>query len=231
LVDLSTIPIANLENQTCHRVISSKFPPVALFDDVADADGFDAIYAVQAITNPRLNDTVGNLALVPKEERPFGINGCSYALAPFLHINQNGSRFSSGNYGVLYAAKDINAAVAETRYHQEQYFKNVEDLKYDNIVMRGLRVTFSADLLNISFPKIEKHGWYHPTDYSKAQELGFVVKQQKKHGIMYDSVRCSGVECYALFSPILVSEVVQTDHYNYVWDGSCISSVDKLANP
>lgn len=230
MVDLSTLPIANLDKQVCHRVVNSKFPPIALFDDVANADEFDAIYAVQAITNPRLNDTVGNLALVPKEERPFGINGCSYALAPFLHVNQNGSRFSSGNYGVLYAAKDINAAIAETRYHQEQYFKNIKDLKYDNIIMRGLRVTFSADLVNILCPKIEKHGWYHPEDYSKAREFGSVVKQQKRHGIMYDSVRCSGVECYALFSPILVSEIVQTNHYKYVWDGKGISSVDKIVS-
>ena len=38
------------------RLVNSHYPPIALFDDVADASEFDALFALQALTNPRLRD-------------------------------------------------------------------------------------------------------------------------------------------------------------------------------
>ncbi|RLA01353.1 MAG: RES domain-containing protein, partial [Gammaproteobacteria bacterium] len=39
------------DKQVCYRLINSKFPPIALFSDVADADEFEALYEIQAMTN------------------------------------------------------------------------------------------------------------------------------------------------------------------------------------
>ncbi len=90
-----------------YRLVNSKFPPIALFDDVANADEFDILYQVQALTNPRLQNEVGVIKLIALSEIPFGITGCSYATAPFTHLNPDGSRFGDGSFGMLYLADTI----------------------------------------------------------------------------------------------------------------------------
>ena len=42
------------EQLQAYRLVNSKFPPIALFEDVADADEFEVLYQIQALTNPRL---------------------------------------------------------------------------------------------------------------------------------------------------------------------------------
>ncbi|CAK8738353.1 hypothetical protein SODG_002040 [Sodalis praecaptivus] len=53
---LPSLPRITLRDQTGYRLINSKYPPVSLFDDVADEHEFNALHALQALTNPRLID-------------------------------------------------------------------------------------------------------------------------------------------------------------------------------
>ncbi|BBC42095.1 hypothetical protein PDPE_1-02936 [Photobacterium damselae subsp. piscicida] len=74
-----------------HRLINTKYPPIALFDDVASPEEFEMLYAIQALTNPRLRDEVGDICLIDPAEIPFNcLRGRSYAVAPFTHINPKG---------------------------------------------------------------------------------------------------------------------------------------------
>lgn len=130
-------PTITPESITGFRLINSRFPPISLFDDVADEDEFDALYELQTLTNPRLQTELGNLNLIRKAEIPFGIPGCSYATGPFTHVNPEGSRFSDGQYGVLYMGESIDTAIAEVAYHQSRYWQGVHGLDYDRLVFRG----------------------------------------------------------------------------------------------
>jgi len=228
MVDISDLPLQPFKNQICYRLINSKFPPNDLFDDVADPDEFDAIYAIQAKTNPRLLNNLGKINLVPMNKRPMGIDGFMYAMGPFVHVNPAGSRFTNGEFGVYYAAKEEKTAIAETRYHQELYFRNVQGLKFDRIVMRSLCTTFSADLINIKESLVTEDDWYNENTYTAAQQFGKEVKQQNKPGIWYGSVRNKYCDCYALFSPQWITQVVQGAHYEYVWDGTKIKDIYQL---
>lgn len=209
-------------NQTAYRLVNGKYPPIAIFDDVADQDDFDALFAVQALTNPRLQNDVGDLNRVPPEERPWGIPGCNYALGPFVHVNPAGSRFSSGDFGVFYCADRMATALAETRYHQERYFQRVEGLKYDRIVMRGLKVQFSATLCDIT-PSSRHPLWHAPDDYRASQQLGQQLREQGKPGLHYESVRAADSYCYALLSPLPIEAITPSAHYEYIWDGERIA--------
>lgn len=229
VVDLAALQRVAFAAQVGYRLINSKHPPISLFEDVASNEDFEAIYAVQALTNPRLRQEVGDLNRVPRERRPFGIPGCSYALGPFVHVNGSGSRFSAGLFGVFYAAKTMATGIAETRYHQQRYFQGIADLKYDRIQMRGLRVVFAASLVNIYSPRLDACGWHDADDYSAAQQFGDVLKKVDEDGVLYASVRDQGKPCYALFSPHLINSVVQTGHYEYQWDGQRIANVLKIA--
>lgn len=217
-------------SQVAYRLIHSRFPPIALFDDVADADEFEALYKVQALTNPRLLAQAGNASLLPATQIPFGIAGCSYAVAPFTHVNPDGSRFSDGSYGVLYLADAMQTALLEVQHHQQLYWQNVPGLKFERFVFRGLKVEFSvlknpaaeAGLSAIHFG--DEHPIYDANDYSAARSLGREIKQQKPMATLrYKSVRRAGATCWALFSPKHVSSVKQSQHYEMVWDTKTIS--------
>lgn len=218
------LPTVSLSHQQTYRMVNSKFPPITLFDDVIDEEDFETAWALQALTNPRILNDLGDVSLVPKNEIPFGIDGTNYATAPFTHVNPDGSRFSDGSFGMLYLADTTETAIAETRYHQEKYFRNVEGLHYDTVDMRCLKVTFSADVFDVS----DIADVHTPDDYSAARAMGHAIKKSGDAGLQYRSVRNVGSTCWGLMSPRYVEEAIQTQHFEFIFDGSRISKVREL---
>lgn len=222
-------PLHGGESIKSYRLVNSKFPPIALFDDVASADEFDILYQVQALTNPRLQNEVGAINLIPRSEIPFGISGCSYATAPFTHVNPDGSRFGDGTFGMLYLADSMETAIAEVRHHQEAYWSKVHGLNYERFIFRGLACQFDemgvldATVLPLSHPI------YDPDDYSASRALGREVKKSKAFGLRYHSVRSTGNTCWALTTPRLITSIIQSSHYEMVWNKE-ITSVNKLVS-
>jgi hypothetical protein len=221
-------PIVTPESITGFRLINSRFPPISLFDDVADEDEFDALYELQALTNPRLQTELGNLNLIRKAEIPFGIPGCSYATGPFTHVNPEGSRFSDGQYGVLYMGESIDTAIAEVTYHQSRYWQGVHGLDYDRLVFRGLKCKVGAmdlhDATTLSFGD----AIYDPDSYGASRNFGRRLYRAGSEGLQYHSVRKPGDICWGLFTPRHVRSVIQTAHFEFIWNGEEISSVNKF---
>ena len=222
-MDIKDIPCARFTQQTAFRLIPSKYPPKSLFDDVADHNEFEVLFAIQELTNPRIRNELGSLNRVPVNERPYGIRGCNYAIGPFVHINPGGSRFSNGDFGVYYAADEVQTAIAETRYHQQKYLSAVDGLKYDRLSMRCLKTIFNANLRDIRTAEFSATDWYRADDYTASQQLGVQLKNNAEQGLVYNSVRATEKICYALFSPMLINDVIQTAHYEYIWDGTKIT--------
>ena len=214
---------------TGYRAVNSKFPPIALFDDVADAAELDSLYALQARTNPRLLNEVGQIERIARDQIPFGIIGCSYATGPFTHVNPAGSRFSDGSYGVLYIADEIPTALAEVSHHQQAYWKGVVGLKYDRIVLRGLQCTFTTDRIVDACTMPESEAIHAPDDYTVARAVGRSVRAAGHAGIHYGSVRRPGHSCWGLFTPAVVQRIVQTSHFEMIWDGARISPPSQLS--
>jgi len=210
-----------------YRLIPSHFPPINLFDDVASADEFHHLFELQALTNPRLLNEVGNLQLIPPSEIPWGITGCSYATAPFTHVNPMGSRFSDGSFGILYVADSMTTALEEVRHHQSLYWQKA-NLDYDRLVFRGLRCEFDQcgflDASNLTMDD----PIYRADDYSASRVFGATAKQMKVPGFRYRSVRQQDGLCWALMTPSVVRRVVQAAHYEMIWNNEQITSVNKL---
>lgn len=228
MVRVSQLPALAGEQLQAYRLVNSKFPPIALFDDVADADEFDVLYQIQALTNPRLQNEVGRLELIPRTQIPFGIPGCSYATAPFTHVNPAGSRFSDGSFGVLYLAASMETALAEVQYHQNQYWSKVQNLNYERFVFRGLTCTFADEAMRDATSIPMNDPVYDPVDYTHSQRLGKAVKEAGCLGLRYNSVRMPGNYCWALMTPRPVSSVIQTAHYEMIWNGQ-ITGVNKIS--
>ncbi|UYG01543.1 RES family NAD+ phosphorylase [Halomonas sp. GD1P12] len=210
-----------------YRLINSKFPPIALFDDVADRDEFEALYQLQALTNPRLCNELGNLALLPLEEIPFHIRGCSYAAAAFTHVNPDGSRFSDGSFGVLYIADTLDTAIAEVSHHQTAYWERVPALHFERFVFRGLRCTFDEKACRDGLALESSHTIYDPDSYTESRTLGHALRRAGEPGLRYRSVRREGAVCWALMTPRWVEDVVQTTHIEMVWNAG-LAQVNRL---
>lgn len=221
-------PQAKLNQQQGVRFINSKFPTINLFDDVAEPEEFEALYAIQSITNLRCKNDNGTLTNLPKDKVPKDIVGSHYACAPFTHINPDGSRFSGGSFGVLYLADCAQTAMAEVCFHQLKQWQNIEGLHFDSVVLRQLDVTFSADLVDIT--QDTSSPLYDGENYAAAQALGFTVHHLGQEGIQFESVRRKGHTCWALMSPKRIEKIEQSNHFELIFDGKKISHVRLISN-
>lgn len=218
-----TLPVSHVEWKPSWRMIPSRFPPIQLFERVTEPDDLEAIFELEAMTNPRLRDEVGNISMVPPEDRISG-PGTSIIMAAFTHLNPEGSRFTDGSYGVFYAAGDLETAIAETRYHRERFMRATAQLRME-LDMRVYLVDLMGNLHDLRGQQDAYPLVYHATNYAAAKHLSRELKQNGSNGIVYDSVRRSGGECVAVFRPPLLTNARQERHLCYVWDRDVISSV------
>lgn len=204
-----------------HRIIPSRFPPVGLFDRVADPKDLDAIYALEAMTNDRLRDEAGNLRLVPDGERIAG-PGSTPIMAAFTHLNPAGSRFSDGSYGVYYCAQDVATALAEVRYHQQRFLRWTRE----GPLRLQMRLYLSdLDAMLVDARKIADV--HHADDYAPSQRFGRAAREARRDGVLYRSVRRDGGLCAAVFRPRVLSPCRQGAHYAFHYDGESIVAIDE----
>jgi RES domain len=220
-----TPALGHVNWQPCWRLVSSRFPPIGLFDRVADPDDLDIVFAIEGLTNGRLLDEAGDITLVLPEDRISG-PGTTPIMAAFTHLNPIGSRFTDGSYGVYYAANTLDTAVAETRFHRSLFLEATNEPPIE-VDMRSYAADLDADLHDIRHKQAEIPDIYdpNPSHYAHAQALASALRTAKSNGIVYDSVRYSGGECVALFRPCILSPARQGPHFCYVWDGQEISGV------
>jgi hypothetical protein len=143
------LPTRRVEWRQAWRIIASRYPPIDLFERLTPNPAvWDALMALEQLTNPRVRDEVGDIALVPPDERIAG-PGASYVMASFTHVNPRGSRFSNGSFGVYYAASDLDTAIAETVYHFERFARDSSDPRRHED-MRVLVGAIEQDLEDVS---------------------------------------------------------------------------------
>ncbi|RZI86827.1 MAG: RES domain-containing protein [Rubrivivax sp.] len=206
----------------------TRYPSVYLFDRVADESDFEALYALESLTNERIRDEVGQVELVPPQDRLMG-PGSGPIMAAFTHLNPEGSRFSDGTYGVFYAAHDKDTAVAETQYHHALFLAATRQGPMQ-LPMRLYAVRISAQVHDLRSVDPHGQGVHALNSYAESQALGRQLRQEGSAGVVYRSVRHLGGECVGLFKPTGASQCVHAAHLLYVWDGARFADVyEKLS--
>lgn len=206
-----------------YRLIPSHFPPIALFENLLDASELEAAYALESLTNDRLQDEAGNIALVAPEDRVSG-PGTTAIMAAFTHIGI-ASRFTDGRFGIYYAGLNLETALAESRFSRARFLRTTNEAP-QMLTLRCYQCTVNTQLIDVrADPQV-----HNPDSFVYAQAIGRQLKAQNAMGILYQSVRYPGGECIAALRPkALTPPAIQTGHYQFYWDGNSIAKVYSIA--
>ncbi len=199
----------------------SRYPPVGLFDRVARPEDLDFVIAAESLTNDRLREEAGELVLVPPAERVSG-PGTTPIMAAFTHLNPEGSRFSDGSYGVYYAAREMETAIAESAFHRARFLARTEEPPGE-IDLRTYLADIRADFVDLRGVVKGKAALLNPDSYAASQAYGNARRSEGAGGIVYESVRRAGGQCVAVFRPKLVGPCRQGPHVCFIWDGRSIT--------
>lgn len=215
---MSHPPLAQVTWPKAYRIIPSRFPPIDVFEEFGNSD---LLAELEGISNPRLREQWGDIAIVPPGRRVTG-PGATYVMAPFTHPNKNGSRFSDGSYGMYYAANGFETAVAETVYHMARFYAATNDPPHqtDFRCLVGTIDNEFHDIRDDAPPAV-----MDPDDYGAGQALGRTLRDVESNGIVYISVRNDGGENLGAFWPDVIGIPVQERHLIYRWDGTRIDRV------
>lgn len=227
MIDPATVPTARVEWTGARRIIRSAFPPIDLFEDIADPADWPLLVAAESKTNPRLAESVGMLDLVPPERRVSG-PGASFLMAPFVHASPDRpSRWSDGRYGVLYVARAFETALAETIHQHARFMAATGEPP-------GWTSQFRELVLDVALTAhdVRDAGAFgaalDPDDWRPAQRLGAALKGGGSDGVLWPSVRDEEGLCVGLFHPDLASAPVQGRHLDYHWDGARVDYYREL---
>ena len=206
------------------RIIRSIYPPIDLFEDIADPADWDALVSAEAKFNPRIRDSIGDLSKVPVARRVTG-PGASWVMAPFVHCSPlRPSRFSDGSFGLYYAGDRTEVAIAETIHHHARFMRATKEDPGWTSQFRELVGTIDADLDDAT----GRADLLHPNEYDASQTFGAERRAAGSNGIIWPSIRYPDGQCIAVFWPDVIPIPIQGAHYAYHWNGGAVDYVKRL---
>jgi hypothetical protein len=225
-------PIAAIRWDKTFRLIPSRYPPIDQFERIADPEDWEVLAHIEGLTNDRLREEIGDIAVVPLGERITG-PGASPIMAAFTHLGY-GSRFTDGSFGVYYASDCFDGALAEVLHHRSLFLLRTAEPK-THFDLRTYIGHIDGKLHDI------RGGWpeaHDPDTYVKSQSLGKrLLSVAGSYGIVYDSVRRSGAANIAVFRPKVLTakrgkpHVIQGSHLRVEWDGVSMSRYIVIGEP
>lgn len=214
------VPVARVRFRPGYRIVSSRFPPVGVFDAIADPADIPALVELESMTNPRIREELGAIESIPPARRIAG-PGTSPVMAAFTHLNPEGSRFSPGWYGVYYCAREQDTAIAETVFHKARFLRSTQE----PACVLHMRCYLGDVDARVHDVRGGYAGLHDPDSYVASQRFAVELRSSGSNGIVYDSVRAPGGTCLAAFYPDVLKPVRQGPHFQYHWDGQRIAQV------
>lgn len=214
---------------TGHRLVPSQFPPIGVFDTVANAEDAIAAMRLESLTNDRLQMPLSRTGLLRNDEWLVGQPGAQPVMAAFLHAAPEGGRFTGPKLGAWYSARSLKTAIAETVYHQSRRVLASEGLQMQTTIsMREWTHNFDVRFADLRGKQAEFPELYHPDSYARSQVFGEKIRATAIAGIVYDSVRHEGGTCMVMYRPRMVAPVKQGVHLEYRWTGHAEPTVVQI---
>ncbi len=195
------------------RLIPSRFPPVEPYQPIAPSETWDALKAIEVMTNPRLREVSARDFLWPEDR---GVEQ-NWVVAPFAYPNPHPSRFSDGSFGYCVVAETDQGALADSVASREIFLRKTGE-PATKLDMRMLVTPLTASLHDLAS--------LDGADPGKIRQAAISLREKKSYGLVLPS-RTRGSESIAavLRPTAFTGPAVQTDHYSYIWDGERISQI------
>ncbi|MFN2528846.1 MAG: RES family NAD+ phosphorylase [Candidatus Baltobacteraceae bacterium] len=207
-----------------YRLISSIYPTRSIYDRISDPRDFQAVLALEALTNPRVLLEGGDFRKVRPEDRISGPN-TTPIMASFAY--SAASRFSDGSYGVYYASHDLETAQYESRYHTEKFLR--ENHETAGVFDKRVYVATIGGMYDDLTDKTMRSRLYDPLDYTASQQYGAkLYAANVVDGVVYNSVRRKGGACVAAFRPRLITRCRLEGYLQFRWDGARITQSHRV---
>ena len=177
------------------------------------------VFAIEALTNPRIRDEIGQLQLVPPEERVGGA-GSTVIMAAFTHLNPEGSRFSDGSYGVYYAAQALETAIAEVSHHRAVFLRAHDEPALD-VDLRLITANVDAELHDLAgAPARASRRVLDPTTTAAQASAAAARRRQLGRAVPQRATR--GRPVRGVFRPKALRNAAAA-HIALHWDGARIT--------
>jgi len=217
--------IAMAEISWCpsYRIVPSVYPPLQIFEQIADKNDLEALLEIEAMTDDVARQILGSLQLIPAEERIIG-QGAGRIMPSFVIFDQepSASRFSSNDFGAYYAGRELQTALRESMFHREKFLSQTtlpaQDV--DNVLILA---DIQGQMHDIRGMKKSRPNLYHATNYAHCQTFARDLKEHGSFGIVYYSVRNPSGQCVAVLRPSVISNCREDQIITYAWDGAKIT--------
>lgn len=218
-------PSALVEWPRYCRLVSSAYPPIDVFEDIAPPEDWWLLSSGIGKSNPRIADTVGKLDMIPPHRRIRG-PGASYVMAPFTHCSpHHAGRFHDGHFGAFYAAREFETAVAETVFHTQRFLRATQEAPGWIATKCELVGRIAAKLVDLRTPGAQPWLDPDPQNYPASQRFAQEIRAAGAEGIVYPSVRHHGGECFAAFWPDVMQIPEPGRYLDYFYNGSRIEYI------
>ena len=224
MIAVDTLPTSAV-NEPVYRVILARYPQIHLFERVSGPQDWDVLYAVESLTNPRLRDEVGDIRLVPLDDRVYG-DGASWIMAAFTHppVDGRGGRFNR-DFGIYYCTAAEAVAIAESSFHRARFLR---ESRIDRATQEMRLIRAQLGPVNLHDVRhLVRDAIYDPDDYREAQRFGHALRSTKSYGVHYRSVRAAG-ECYGVMRPVALSDAIHWRYLRYHFENGSVVDVEYL---
>ena len=205
-----------------YRIVPNKYPSLQIFESISDPHDLEALLEIEAMTDDVTRQMSGRLHLLPADDRIVG-RGAGRIMPCFLILDQeSASRFSNSEFGAYYAGQELITAISESIFRREKFL--IETLQpeqeIDNILILA---DVQGTMHDIRGKKASYPELYKDSDYTHSQAYARKLRTSASLGIVYDSVRCPGGHCVAVFRPNCISNCRDSYIITYRWDGTKIT--------
>jgi hypothetical protein len=221
------VPPTRIRLVNTHRLIPSRYPPVGIFDTIAEPDDLASIIELEGWTNDRISAELGVLGRIPSAEWVVGRPMASVIVAAFCHPDPQGARFNGADLGAWYAARSLRTAHAEVIHHRTIELEEI-GVRDARVQMREYLADMDANFHDIRGDDPAFAPLYDTDSYIASQAFAQPLRAGGSNGVLYRSVRHQGGECVACFRPAVVMNVRQVAHFEYRWSGRRTPTITRL---
>ena len=195
------------------RLIPSRFPPVEVYDGIVANDRVEELVKVETRTNPRLRSE-SRLLQAAGDPRPPQLQ--NWNLAPFKYLNPEGSRFFGPARPALEMAEDRQTALAVSVERRQRFLARTGEPPI-GLDMRMLKTPVRGQFLDLR---------HVPADASHddRRRIGDRIADGVD-GILYRPPERPSAMCVAVLRGETLGHSIQTVHYRFVWNGSCVDTL------